>query len=254
MNERGVYNKPIIRPFGDSCLILEVGDQISYEVHLKVKRTYFYARDRKPKGIKEVVPAYSSINCHYNPSEISVRNVEAFLQQAFEAKGEIEEAVPRRIRIPTVFGGEYGPDLERVASFHRISQEKVVEIFTRGEYLNYFIGFMPGKPYLGGLPAELETPRLDVPRTHLPSGTVVLYGKQVAIFGLPQPSGANCIGRSPIKVYDPSRENPVLLRMGDYLKFYPIEKEDFVRIEQEVMSGRYQLEIEEIREAVYGKV
>ena len=36
-----------------------------------------------------------------------------------------------------------------------------------------------------------------------------------------------------MKVYDPDREEPILYRAGDYIRFYPVTAEDFDRIAAE---------------------
>jgi KipI family sensor histidine kinase inhibitor len=234
---------------GDSCILMMLGNKISKAMHQCVKSCYYYLNNHKVTGILEVVPAYCSIAIYYDPLMITQHEVVKWLRKC-ENKSHIktENEKVRRLHIPVCFEGQFGPDLKRVAEFNGISEEKVVEIFCAHDYLNYFIGFMPGKPYLGGLPNVLETPRLDIPRFRLPSGTVAIYGKQVAIFGIQQPSGANCIGRSPILIYDTRKKDPILLRMGDMLRFFPISQEEFQEISQEVEAMEYKVLIEFMEE------
>ena len=229
---------------GDSCVHLLLGDEISTAMHNRVKKLYLALRDQKIAGIREVVPAYRSVSVYYDPIQMSRRELVEWVKCCIrDGNGEQAGGKVRKIRIPTVFGGEYGPDLKRVADFHGFTQEQVVEKFCKAEFLNYFLGFMPGKPYLGGLPAELETPRMEVPRLKAPAGTVVLFGKSAGVFGVQQPTGANCIGRTPLKIYDPDSDSPTLLQMGDYLTFYQITPERFEALAEEIAAGRYQPEI-----------
>ena len=106
---------------------------------------------------------------------------------------------------------------------------------------------MPGKPYLGGIPKILETPRLDTPRFNVRMGAVVIYGKQVAIFGLPEPSGTNWIGTSPVRIYDLRKKDPVLFRIGDYLHFFKITEDEYTKIEKDIESQNYIIKIEFIK-------
>lgn len=234
---------------GDSCILMILGNDISFKMHKMAKNLYYHYKTNIVNGIVEVVPAYRSISVYYNPLEISRIEVIEWLQKGenYAFKIDNKNLKVRRLYIPVCFDEQFGFDLIRVADYHNISKQKVIEILCEQDYLNYFIGFMPGKPYLGGLPEALETPRLDVPRNSLPSGSVVIYGKQMAIFGIEQPSGANCIGRSPILIYDTRKEDPILLQMGDFLRFYPISSAEFIRISKKVEAMEYHVRIEYVR-------
>ncbi len=119
------------------------------------------------------------------------------------------------------YGGEGGPDLEDVARHAGLQPERVVEIFSAAEYLVYFVGFATCFPYLGGLPPELATPRLAAPRKHVPAGSVAIGGAQAGIYPLASPGGWRLIGRTALRLFDPSAEPPPLLRMGDRVRFPP---------------------------------
>ncbi|MBA1336630.1 MAG: Allophanate hydrolase 2 subunit 1 [Firmicutes bacterium] len=249
INQKGQRYETKYLDAGDSCMLMMLGNEISREMHERVKSLYHYLNDHKIPGVVEVVPAYRSISVYYDPLAVSSTQVLAWLQEVDDmVLPDASNDSVRRLYIPVCFGGEFGPDLHRVAEFHNLSEQEVVDIFCAQDYLNYFIGFMPGKPYLGGLPEILETPRLDVPRFKLPSGTVVIYGKQAAIFGTEQPSGANCIGRSPILIYDIRKEDPTLLQMGDLLRFFPISPEEFSEISAQVEAMEYQVRTEYVKE------
>src|SRR6185436_1891295 len=126
------------------------------------------------------------------------------------------EAEPgRRVELPVRYGGEGGPDLEDVARHTGLAPARVVEAFAEAEYLVYFVGFSTCFPYLGGLPPELATPRLPAPRKRVPAGSVAIGGAQAGIYPLASPGGWRLIGRTQLKLFDPSASPPPLLRMGD---------------------------------------
>jgi len=117
------------------------------------------------------------------------------------------------------FGGESGPDLEDVARHTGLSPERVVELFTAAVYPVYFVGFSTCFPYLGGLPAELATPRLPAPRKHVPEGSVAIGGSQAGVYPLASPGGWRLIGRTTLQLFDRQATPPPLLRMGDHVRF-----------------------------------
>ena len=110
-----------------------------------------------------------------------------------------------------------GPCLRRPVE--RPHLRDVVDIHSSAEYLVFFLGFCPGFPYLGGLPASIATPRLDVPRTLVPAGSVAIAGNQAGIYPVASPGGWRIIGRTPLGLFRADREPPALLAMGDRVRF-----------------------------------
>jgi KipI family sensor histidine kinase inhibitor len=163
----------------------------------------------------------------YNPLILSVEKLK-------ERLGGIEEGLqrtpfpePKLARIPVVYGGPYGSDLDDVARYHRITPEEVVRLHCSKPYLIYMIGFMPGFPYMGDLPEALVTPRLKTPRLSVPSGSVAIAQRQTGIYSMESPGGWQILGRTPVRLFDPEKEFPVLLQMGDLVQFYPISEIEF---------------------------
>ena len=120
------------------------------------------------------------------------------------------------------FGGDAGPDLADVARHAGVEPERAVSLFTAAEYLVYFVGFATCFPYLGGLPAELATPRLAAPRSMVPAGSVAIGGPQAGVYPLPSPGGWRLIGRTALRLFDPEAAPPPLLHMGDRVRFLPL--------------------------------
>jgi KipI family sensor histidine kinase inhibitor len=128
------------------------------------------------------------------------------------------------VEIPVRFGGEFGPDLEDVSRHTGYSPEEVIARFCAAEFEVYFVGFSTCFPYLGGLPAELATPRLSAPRKHVPEGSVAIGGSQAGVYPLASPGGWRLIGRTRLRLFDPDGEPPPLLRMGDRVIFVREER------------------------------
>ena len=152
---------------------------------------------------------------------------------AFEKRsGEITIPPPELFEIPVAYGGEKGPDLGFVAQHNGLTPEDVIEIHSAGTYLIYMLGFTPGFPFLGGLSERLFTPRLETPRAVVPAGSVGIANNQTGIYPIDSPGGWQLIGKTPIKLYDPKRENPILLKAGNYLKFKKISETEYQKILQ----------------------
>ena len=209
-----------IRPASDCSLLLSFGDEISFDAHLAVARLT-RCLEGVP-GILNLHPAYTSVLVDFDPRLRTHAQVEALLEERLASHSNEQAPEPRHVEIPVCYGGEFGPDLGDVARHTGLTEARVVELHAAAEYLVYFVGFSTCFPYLGGLPAELATPRLPAPRKHVPVGSVAIGGAQAGIYPLASPGGWRLIGRTQLKLFDPSASPPPLLRMGDRIRFIPV--------------------------------
>ena len=221
-------------PLGDSAVMITLGDAIDEQTHRLVRAASTRIRDDPPPGFVDLVPAFVSIVVHYDPivaahdSDAAPHDrVVTALRDRLANLDVGELAPPRLVEIPVCYGGELGPDLDDVARAHAITPDEVVGLHAGAEYLVYMIGFMPGFAYLGGLPERIATPRRKTPRTAVPAGTVGIGGRQTGVYPLVSPGGWNLIGRTPVKIFDISRDEPTLLLTGDRVRFRPISRAEF---------------------------
>ncbi len=204
----------------DRGLLVRFGSEISLEAHRRVLRA-----TRALAGIRGVVnlhPAYASVLVDFDPRLAVAEELQDAVEQALAQAEETDPEPPRLVEVPVRYGGEDGPDLADVARHHGLAPERVIELHAGADYLVYFLGFSPGFPYMGGLPAELATPRLAAPRKVVPAGSVAIGGSQTGIYPLASPGGWRIIGRTPARLFRPEDAEPTLLRMGDRVKFIPI--------------------------------
>jgi KipI family sensor histidine kinase inhibitor len=222
-----LYPKAISYLMGDRGLLLEFGDGISSEINEKVRRMALAVQAEAMEGIVETVPTYRSLLIIYNPVILPVQGLRKRLIHIEEGLQQTPLPEPRLTRIPVVYGGIYGPDLEEVARYHQISPGEVIHLHCSNPYLIYMIGFMPGYPYMGELPQALVTPRLKTPRLSVPKGSVAIAQRQTGIYSMESPGGWQILGRTPVELFDPGKNPPALLHMGDLVQFYPIGEEEF---------------------------
>jgi KipI family sensor histidine kinase inhibitor len=207
-----------IRPASDRSLLVTFGAGISLESHHQV---FHLTRSLAGvRGILNLHPAYASLLIEFDPRLVAGAAIEALVHRKMEVEA-VPQAVeaPRTVEIPVRYGGEFGPDLDDVARHTGLSPQHVVELHSSAEYLVYFLGFAPGFAYLGGLPPELTTPRISAPRKQVPAGSVGIGGNQTGVYPIVSPGGWRLIGRTSVKLFDPAAAEPVLLRMGDRLRF-----------------------------------
>ena len=214
---------------GDRAVLVELGDDISPQINQKVRELYIGTKGRRIKGIKDLVPSYRSLMVVYDPLAISLDFLESQMNEIWDALDDARLPDPRTVEIPVVYGDKYGPDLEWIADYHKMTPQDVIRLHTQPTYQVYMIGFMPGYPYMGEVPDELVTPRRKTPRTHVPGGSVGIAQKQTGIYPVASPGGWQIIGRTPVRLFDPQGKPPSFLEMGDRVKFFVITEQELLR-------------------------
>jgi KipI family sensor histidine kinase inhibitor len=223
----GLYSDAKSYLMGDRGLLLEFGDEISREINEKVRRMALAVQAEAIEGIIETVPTYRSLLIIYNPVILPIEDLKKRLKKIEGGLQTTPLPEPKLTRIPVVYGGIYGPDLEEVAKYLHVSPEEVVQLHCSKPYLIYMIGFMPGYPYMGELPQALVTPRLKTPRLLVPKGSVAIAQRQTGIYSMESPGGWQILGRTPVELFHPEKDPPALLQMGDFVQFYQISEKEF---------------------------
>ena len=198
-----LYNQPEYHAMGDRSLLVVLGNEIHMNVHEKVRRLFLAVKRASLETILDAIPGYCSLLLVYDPLTTTPDQIRKTIDDLLFELNEFELPEPADIEIPVVYGGKYGPDLAWVASYHNTTPENIIERHTQTGYRVYMIGFIPGFPYMGELPENLETPRKKTPRTAVPRGSVGLARKQTGIYPARSPGGWQIIGRTPLKLFDP---------------------------------------------------
>lgn len=224
-------------PVGDKAVTAVFGDTIDPAINRRIRHTVQALQSEVGQTIEEMVPTYSSILVIYDPLQKSYADICEMITQAAEDVGHTTEAgTVRVVEIPTVYGGEYGMDMEFVAEHAGLTADEVIQIHSGTDYLVYMLGFIPGFTYLGGMDERIATPRLTTSRTLIPAGSVGIAGAQTGMYPSDSPGGWQIIGRTPVRLYDGSSAKPTLLEAGDYVRYVPVSEDEFLRIKNNLAS------------------
>ncbi|HYO22394.1 MAG TPA: 5-oxoprolinase subunit PxpB [Flavisolibacter sp.] len=220
-----------IFPLGDSALTIHFGNKIDDQANEKVLQLFTLLQHASPL-IKDVVPAYSSLTVYYDAAVLHKSKKPAFetIRDMVVPLLETERTLTqrgRRLTIPVCYAKKFAMDIEEMATQKNISVEALIETHTAAKYRVYMIGFLPGFAYMGKVHEKLITPRRKQPRTVVPAGSVGIAGEQTGIYPLSSPGGWNIIGRTPLKLFDANRNEPVFFQPGDEVKFYSITEDEF---------------------------
>ena len=209
---------------GDRSLLVELGDTISPDVNRRVQQLMLQLQQAPLPGVREIAPGYRSLLVVYDPLTVAAAELMERIAEAAARQGLAGLPQAKLLTVPVFYGGDYGPDLEGVAGHLGISSDEVIRLHTETVYRVYMIGFTPGYPYMGELPAVLAVPRRSTPRTRVPKGSVGIAQRQTGIYPVESPGGWQIIGWTPIELFDPSRQLPSLLEMGDRVKFEAVRQ------------------------------
>lgn len=202
--------------------MVELGNAIEIALNRQVRALELAVEQARVKGVLEAVPTYRSLAIYYDPLTIDRETLRQQVGLLYNALGDQGDRTPKEVEIPTVYGGEYGPDLEFVARHSGLLSEEVVQLHSEPLYHVYMLGFMAGFPYLGDLAERLAVPRLSTPRLKVPAGSVGIGGRQTGIYPVESPGGWRIIGRTSLHLFDPSSEAPTPILPGDKVRFVPI--------------------------------
>lgn len=242
-----MYDKIKFLTAGDSAIVMEFGDTIEKEINAKIAAVVENLKKKNIDGILDILPTYRSILINYDPVKISYGEMVETLNGLSKSDKANESDEVRLIEIPTLYGKEYGPDIDFVAENANLSVDEVIKIHSGTDYLVYMMGFIPGFTYLGGLDPRIATPRLKSPRLKIEPGSVGIAGSQTGMYPLESPGGWQLIGRTPLKLFDDTKEPPVFIQAGDYIRYVSINKEEYDKIEKEVENDTYKVSIKKVK-------
>jgi KipI family sensor histidine kinase inhibitor len=221
--------EPRIGAFGEAALLVEFGDSPDLALNARVHALARQLETAALEAQTNLIPGYVSLLVEFDPLRVDLEEAHSSLERAVYSLEMVSLPLGRRRVIPTVYGGEWGPDLDEVAARAGLSAAEVVARHTAPEQTVYMLGFSPGFPYLGDLPPELSLPRRQTPRERVPTGSVAIAERQTGIYSREMPGGWHVLGRTPVVLFDESHDPPAYLSAGDRVRFVEIPANEWDR-------------------------
>lgn len=226
-------------PVGDRALSVEFENEISMAVNRKVRALDHVLSGKRMPGLQELIPSYRALLIRYDPLLLPLKKLEGMVEQAVSHLDAV--AMPRELvtEIPVLYEGEYAQDLEEIARLENKTVEEIVRIHSQSDYYIYMLGFAPGHPYAARFENPFSFRRRPSPRVKIPGGSVVVQLDLSDVIPFEQPCGWNIIGTTPLLICDYRKEDPFLLRAGQWIRHIPIDRNEFMEIKRQVELGEY---------------
>ena len=222
-----------IDALGDSALIINLADDVSDSSGLltRVLSAAETIERAKLQGVVDITSSYESVAVFFDITQVEPQ-IEDKIGALTASAGVRVSGKKRRVEIPVCYDEEFALDLERVASHTSLTPDAIIVLHSSAEYTVACIVFMPGFPFLAGLPQQLRVPRLKSPRTKVSAGSVAIANAQAGVYPQESPGGWNVLGRTPLQLFWVKESPPTLLRPGDCVRFRRITRAEFDAFEQ----------------------
>lgn len=221
-----------LSPLGDQAVVIEVSNKIDATSEQRVRAIVSQLDAELPDWMIEYIPAYTTVTLIYSIEDFTKQDspYEAVCERIHKLLANMKDtqfSQQKDIKIPVLYGGAFGPDLEFVAEHNGLTTDEVIAIHTAGDYAVHMIGFAPGFPFIGGMSEKISAPRRKTPRLKIPARSVGIAGIQTGVYPIETPGGWQLIGRTPLELFLPNENPPSLLAAGDKIKFYEISRDEY---------------------------
>lgn len=226
---RNTVQDPHLLDYGDSSVLVHYDLPAGTHYSADINNTIHALAQalRTSQNWLEIVPAYDSLLCQFDMSKITLSAAKSSIKKHIKNLKPKPKSTQNVIEIPVAYGGAHGPDIDAIQKTSKLSHKALVKLHAETLYNVCMLGFIPGFSFLSEAPEPLHHPRHATPRAHVPAGSIGIAGWQTGIYGLDSPGGWQIIGRTPLKLFDPSREDPFLIKAGDKIQFIPIDAKFF---------------------------
>jgi inhibitor of KinA len=233
-------NKIKYKPFGDKAILIEWESKICVSISNAVLEFQQKIGAFENRNRVDTIAGYTSLTIVYRTNIIDYLKEVAVLKKIDTSKNIGGKKSSFIWEIPVCYDVEFGIDLQEISKVINLEIPEIIKLHSQNPYRVYFIGFLPGFLYLGGLNKQLFFDRKSNPRLKVAQGTVAIGGEQTGVYPSESSGGWNIIGKTPLVFFNIHEDIPCFAKAGDFIKFIPIDKEEFLKIKKEVKEGRYQ--------------
>lgn len=228
-------------PLGDGAVTLQFGTEVDAATNARVlgfchALTQATQRGELP-GVVEWVPAFASVTVHADDADEAAADARDAKLLALARAAAPRPCAGRRWRLPACFDADHAPDLVELAAARGIGVAAAVDLIVGTTFRVYMLGFLPGFPYLGDLPAALEVPRRQAPRREVPERSIAVAGRMCAVYPWASPGGWHLVGRTPVRLFDAAADAPALLAPGDEVVWQPVNAATYAALDRRAAAG-----------------
>lgn len=217
-----------IIPAGENSLIIYAENQqftdISEQVNAWIAAANNLIRQQFSHLIIDTVPSYASLLVIFDWQKTDFLHLKKIIKQQLKQLDLLTSPSGKHIELPVYYNAKQTPDLARIADASGLSIDEVIACHQQTLYQVYAVGFAPGFAFMGQVDSKIATPRLATPRAKVPKGAVAIADRQTAVYPNESPGGWNLIGLCPSTLFDSNSEHPMVLAIGDKVKFHAIDK------------------------------
>ena len=224
-----------INSYGDRGLVLDFGNETSKSISQEVNEAFLNILKLNLQSLN-IVPSFNKIVVIFENSKIRDQNKDKISMEMRDTNSQTNKKVTKTWEIPVCYDEDFALDIKIIQKLHQITKEEVINLHSSVRYYTYYIGFMPGFPYLGDVPSQLITPRLPTPRVKIPARSIGIAKNHTCIYPKVSPGGWNIIGQIPFDIFDLQSPKPSLFLPGDEVNFFPVSLSEFQKIKKHNFS------------------
>ncbi|MCY4560798.1 MAG: 5-oxoprolinase subunit PxpB [Flavobacteriaceae bacterium] len=204
---------------------IDWGNVMHEDIHRDILRFKFYLK--RKITFKDISHGFSSILIQFEETIVNYHEICNRIKILYKESQELHfHLIPKHWKIPVCYESPFAIDLEFMSKKLKLSTQEIINYHTRSKYIIYFIGFLPGFFYLGGLNRKIHFPRRDNPRKRIAPGSIGIGEKQTGIYPVESPGGWNIIGYTPYSFFDPYLVKKNIPQSGDTIEFFSISKQE----------------------------
>lgn len=229
---------------GERAILIEFAAEIDEKL---LDRLLIYKNLLQQNYIKEnveITNTYTSLLIFYSLDIENIYDEVLVVKALLEEANIVKNLAGKIYHIPVCYEAEFGIDLVYISEAKNLTVEEIIMRHRAPIYTVFFIGFLPGFLYLGGLDGSLQIPRKNTPKKRVEKGAVGIGENQTGIYPKSSPGGWQIIGNSPVEIFNKSSSPPCQISPGDKIKFYPVHMAEYEKIKRDVSKGKFQLKSE----------